>query len=395
MCTMRFSTPEVAGTHLDALNVMRMAKPNIWLAIGTACFSAGCATLRGHGPTTREAAEVRTSILATSQVWRPISTRSLDLKAGPAGRDALPFQSVVSCTYVEQKLGGKSPKFLCKINDHDTVKVKYGATNGEVLGEVLATRLLWALGFGADRMYPVTVVCRGCPDTLGGIEDHGNARRFDPAVIERPMAGDEWPSSGATGWAWNELNVVNPRAGGATLAQRDALKLLAVFVQHTDSKAEQQRILCLGNRRRASTDTCTAPFLMISDVGLTFGRANAANVNETGSVNFSAWRQTRIWKHDTGCVGNLPKSLTGTLDDPVISEEGRRFLANRLGQLSDRQLRDLFEAARVELRPRSPGDPSTGHATVGEWVDVFKAKRREIAERRCGDTTPDVTARAH
>ena len=45
----------------------------------------------------------------------------------------------------------------------------------------------------------------------------------------------------------------------------------------------------------------------------------------------------------TGCVGNLPKSFTGTLKDPVISEEGRAFLANLLRQLSDAQIRALFE----------------------------------------------------
>jgi hypothetical protein len=37
-----------------------------------------------------------------------------------------------------------------------------------------------------------------------------------------------------------------------------------------------------------------------------------------------------------------------------ISEEGRLFLAGLLTPLSDQQLRDLFEAARVNLRPRAP-----------------------------------------
>ena len=101
--------------------------------------------------------------------------------------------------------------------------------------------------------------------------------------------------------------------------------------------------------------TCANPLLMISDVGLTFGRANRANTNDTSGVNFEAWKQTPVWKSDTGCVGNLTKSFTGTLDDPVISEAGRRFLADLLIQLSDRQLQDLFAVGRVQLRLRSPG----------------------------------------
>jgi hypothetical protein len=196
------------------------------------------------------------------------------------------------------------------------------------------------------------------------------------------MSGQAFAAAGTDGWAWNELNLVNPGLGGATLAQRDALKLLAVFIQHTDSKPEQQRLLCRG-AGRAGNRACRDPFLMVNDLGLTFGRANAMNANDIGAVNLAAWRATRIWRDATGCTGNLPKSLTGTLDNPVISEAGRRFLADLLDQLSDRQLRDLFEAARVELRPRSPGDASSGRPTVGEWVEAFKEKRAEIQARRC------------
>jgi hypothetical protein len=90
-----------------------------------------------------------------------------------------------------------------------------------------------------------------------------------------------------------------------------------------------------------------------------------------------------VWKGPTGCVGNLPKSFTGTLENPVISEEGREFLSRLLGALTDAQLRDLFEVARVTLRTRDPIKARSGFATVDEWVAAFKAKRSQIAERRC------------
>jgi hypothetical protein len=322
-------------------------------------------------------------VLSRSQVWAPTPIRSLDVKAGPKESDAFSFRATVECNYVDKRLAGGSPKFACAIGSNDEVKVKFGGENGEVYGEVLATRLMWALGFGADRMYPVNVICRGCPRELGGIERPGDVYRFDPAVIERPMRGAEWRPDGQQGWSWNELNVVSPRLDGAPRAHRDALKLLAVFLQHTDNKPEQQRILCLDQPESHASGSCRRPFLMISDVGLTFGRANRTNTNEAGSVNLNAWRRTPVWKDDSGCQGNLPKSLTGTLDDPVISEEGRRFLANLLLQLSDRQIRDLFETARVELRLRSPGDGSSGFATVDEWVEAFEVKRSQILTRRC------------
>ena len=100
-------------------------------------------------------------------------------------------------------------------------------------------------------------------------------------------------------------------------------------------------------------------------------------------MNFNEWSRTPVWKDATKCVGNLPKSMTGTLDNPTISEDGRQFLADLLGKLSDSQLHDLFEVSRVNLRLRSPRDPKSGVASIEDWVDVFKRKRDEISARRC------------
>jgi predicted glycoside hydrolase/deacetylase ChbG (UPF0249 family) len=71
------------------------------------------------------------------------------------------------------------------------------------------------------------------------------------------------------------------------------------------------------------------------------------------------------------------------LDDPPISEAGRQFLADLLMQLTDAQLHDMFEAARVTLRLRDPHDISSGFPTIDEWVAAFKEKRREIVEHHC------------
>ena len=350
----------------------------------------------------------REPIIARAQVWTRTNPAVMDIKAGPPGEGAFPFRATIRCDYDAKDLSGHSPKFACRVGD-DEFKIKYGGTNGEVYGEVLATRLLWALGFGADGMYPVNVICRGCPEELGGIERSGDESRFDPAIVERKMPGRELEIAGKPGWSWADLGRITPAPGGAPRAHRDALQLLAVFLQHSDSKAEQQRILCRDGSptdgkagkdkgekaekaekaekgekgAKDATVDCDRPFLMISDLGLTFGRHSATNANSTSSVNLAAWRETPVWKEGTQCTGNLPKSLTGTLDNPTISEEGRRFLADLLLALSDRQLRDLFEAARVELRMRKPGDAASGFATVDEWVDAFKAKRAEIVERRC------------
>ena len=352
------------------------------LALLIASATGACATFGESVATNAQSPrDTRRSVIARATLWNPTNVPAMDLMQGPREAGSFAFRALVECNYLDKKLEGDSPKFACVIGKDDEVKVKFGGNNGEVFGEVLATRLLWALGFGADRMYPVNVVCLGCPEAFGGIERPGDQSRFDPAVIERKMDGTEWPRDGKPGWSWKELDRIDPESGGAPRSQRDALKLLAVFLQHTDSKPEQQRILCLAPA--TSRDSCGRPFLMLNDVGLTFGRANRSNSNDTGSVNLRAWQRTPVWKHDTACEGNLTRSLTGTLNNPVISEEGRSFLAKLLVQLSDRQLHDLFEVARVELRLREPDAPSSGFATIDEWVSAFKEKRSQIVDRRC------------
>jgi hypothetical protein len=339
--------------------------------------TSGCATI-GTQAAARKA-DPRETVMARSRVWSPSEIGGKNLMAGPRGPGGFAFHETVTCKYLDKKLSGNSPKFACVIGEDDEVKVKFGGRNGEVYGEVLATRLLWALGFPADRMYPVNVICKGCPAEFLGIERPNGESRFDPAVIERKIDGSEW---GENGWSWKELDRLDGERG-APRAHRDALKLLAVFLQHSDSKPQQQRIVCQSKARWPDPATCADPFLMVSDVGLTFGRATRSNSNEPSGVNLNAWKREPVWKDTAGCVGNLPRSFTGTLSEPVISESGRVFLARLLMQLSDAQLKDLFEVARVRLRLRSPGDVDSGFATVADWVDAFKAKRQQVVDRTC------------
>jgi hypothetical protein len=320
-----------------------------------------------------DARESRESLIARSRVWFPTDIPSMNLRIGPPGPDAFEPGATVTCEYVDKKLKGVSPKFACRLPQGDEVKVKYGGANGEVYGEVAASRLLWALGFGADRMYSVRVICRRCPETVGGILRSNGDRIVDPAAIERKLPGEELFDR----WGWEELDRIKEPAGGASKAERDALKLLAVLLQHSDSKAEQQRLICVEDSH------CDVPMMMINDLGVTFGRANALKQQPRASVNLAEWATVPIWKDSARCVGNLSGSWKGTLKNPTISEAGRRFLADLLVQLSDQQLQDMFEAARVHLRPRAPDRGSSGFPTVDEWVNAFKQKRAEIVERRC------------
>jgi hypothetical protein len=367
-----------------------------WVAIVSfALIAEACATGRfGPAPSTRVPEGKRTlknlsvnereAALQRARVWQPIDTRSLNLAAGPPLPSAQRIREELTCRFVfpEKPLNGNTPKFLCEVRPDDVVKVKYGEKNGEVYAEIAASRLFWALGFKADRMYPARVICQGCPadpfaasktDWHKGKPEHVGRFVFDPAAVERRILGSAIEVPGFEGWAWPELDKVNPRAGGAPRAHVDALKLLAVFVQHSDSKPDQQDLMCAPGgvkRDRAGNETCTSPWLVVKDLGTTFGKATALN---NSKMDLDDWSGARIWREGTPCVGDLSRSLTGSLENPRISEAGRKFLASRLLLLSDQQIRDLFRAAMAEGRG----------GTVDDWVRVFKRKRGEIVKARC------------
>jgi hypothetical protein len=346
-----------------------------WLAaaIGAWCVSA-CSSV-GHAAPTAMASSTqlrRLDAIHHAQVWHATDIATMNLKAGPKGPLAFEPKAKVTCKFLQRPHGtGSTLKFAC-VNGDDELKVRYGQTNGEVYAQVAATRLMWALGFWANRMYPVTVACAGCPaDPFNDKQAAApsSVTTFDPATIDVKVAGDTIETKPDEGWKWHELDQVDERAGGAPKAQRDALTLLAVLMQHSSNKPINQRIVCL------DPPGCSRTVMMIADVGKTFGRANAFNKDRVASVNFYEWSHQPIWIASRGCIGDLPRSWSGSLHDPQVAEAGRKFLADLLVQLSDQQLHDLFEVSRFTERDRT--------ATVDDWVNAFKHKRSEIVNRHC------------
>lgn len=386
------------------LAAVRIASFILSLALGVLVVSCASSRFGPVPPGTAKAPprslkeltlDERNAILRRAKAWRPINTASLDLLGGPPGRQAFRFNEEVSCEYVypDTPLSGATPKFRCRLGPDEVVKVKYGRRNREVYAEVAATRLLWAAGFSTDHWYPVRVMCENCPENpwaasqaewFKGRPRFVTRRMLDPAALEREIEGAPVETPGFKGWSWSELDQVDPKAGGASRAEIDALKLMAVFLQHSDSKHSQQELLCLpeGIRRDAEgNETCTAPRLTIKDVGTTFGKPTRLNLNK---MDLEAWRSQPIWLDAEACVGNLHGSLTGTLIDPKIGEAGRRLLAQRLA-LSDRQIRDLFTAARPERFEQTIRDREgrVRAATIDDWVDAFKDKRAQIVNQSC------------
>jgi hypothetical protein len=288
------------------------------------------------------------------------------------------------------------------------LKVKYGR-NPEVHTEVAASRLMTALGAGTDHMYLVDRLrCYGCPpdpdvlvrcvsspygdlrrrcaESFGGrttpsgdVEltiDYTTFVDFETVSIERRLEGDSIAGEDGEGWGWDELDAMPTRAG-ATRAERDALRLLAVLINNWDNRRENQRLLCLPGG--ALTDgTCARPFAYMHDVGGTFGWVQGESKDER-KLDVDGWTQVPVWKDPAACVVGIksPPLHGATFGEATISESGRRLLVGRLGRIPPGAIRDLFEGARfAAFEGASPESRN-----LENWVNAFHGKVRQITER--------------
>lgn len=363
----------------------------------------------------------RLAAMHDAAIYKPTAVGEADIMAGPKQEKKqfqLHFNDKVICDFATpgSKMGGKTPKFGCKItrvestdgtvqtltpdmDEADPVKVKFGGNDNEVYAEIVATRLMWAMGYYSDSWFPVRVECHNCPENPVSGSGPPSTKMFDPATIVRKFPGHKMVEAGKDdeGWSWKELDTAN----GSPTYQRDGLKLLAAFMKHSDNKPPQQRLTCdkvhIDQSTTPFTTTCEKPVMLVQDVGATFGGGGSFTSNTGAKVNLEEWSAKKLWK-ETGtdaapkeCQATLRKSLTAHdgLSDPHISEEGRRLDAGLLCQLSDKQIEDLFRAARVAAMPKyhnADGSFKTGvseASVIGQWVAAFKEKREELAKGRC------------
>lgn len=359
-------------------------------AVLLALLAAGCGAAEDRTTPAAEPAETdvahaqREDALKRARIWAPPSTPVGEVSFSENPPGGFNPDEEVTCTFVREPVGGTTPKFNCRLPAGEVVKVKYGERNPELHAEVATTRLLAALGFRADRMFVVrSVHCLGCPQMpFQALKCHARTGRsacfagasehrpvtFASAVIERRAEGAKIEATTDQGWAWFELSRVDAKAGGASLAELDALRLLAVFLAHWDNKSANQRLICPPGAE-SSNGRCEEPWAMMQDVGATFGPLK---------LDLRNWRQTPVWVDARACrvsMKNLPWG-GGTFPDHTISEDGRLLLLGLLQSLSEQQLTDLFVTSgitRLHQLNAEGRDPR-------RWLEAFRDKVKQIEQ---------------
>jgi hypothetical protein len=351
------------------------------------------------------AGELRREALARASVWRtPPPLEQIDLLRNPKGPGSFAAEDPLVCKFHLDESTGSTPKFKCVFAGGEVLKVKYGR-NPEVHTEVAASRLLEALGAGADRVYLVdTLRCFGCPEDpdalirclsspfedfkrrcaaeFGRSTPEGDVRvtidysrfvDFAPVAIERRMEGET--IEGTEGWGWDELDTAASRSG-STRAERDALRLVAVLLNNWDNRRDNQRLVCLPGGL-GKDGRCTRPFAYMHDVGGTFGSVEGRKAER--KLDVEGWSQVPVWKDEKACVVEVdsPPFHGATFGEATISESARVFLLRRLRRIPESGIRDLFEGAG--LADYESGSPAS--RDVGNWVRAFQGKVRQIADR--------------
>jgi hypothetical protein len=370
----------------------------------------------------------RARALRQARVWRPVDPRGVDLTANPPDPDGTLSEPLVRCQYLPGPVRGTTPKFDCVLKDGEVVKVKYGRT-GEIPAEVAATRLLSALGFGADSMYVIPRVrCYGCVrtpfytmwalDLVGirsGVERSIPADRytdFEWVAVERRFPGFEIVAERARRErvARGEAAAAEPPSGERLRPERGAggqpggagppsesergwgpasseeegwawFELEAIDAARGANRAERDALRLAAillshwdnkaaNQRLmclSDQSPCPQPFAYIHDLGATFG---------PNKVDLAHWKAVPIWKDAKRCVVSM-RDLPyggGTFRETRISEAGRQLIARELSALSDDQIRSLFAAARF------PAFFESGAAAdVAAWSAAFRDKVTQIA----------------
>lgn len=326
------------------------------------------------------AGDVRNDALARAAVWAPpaVPPSAANLGANPG-----PFPDPAVCKFEPSEASGSTPKFDCVFESGEVLKVKYGK-NPEIHSEAAATRLLAALGFGADRIYLVrTLRCFGCPSDphaakVGAATDAGFVD-FQNVAVERRLPGKAIEGEGGDeGWDWEDLDEAQAPGRGAKRAQRDALRLMAVLLNNWDSRSDNQRLLCLPEGYPPGRGGhCGKALAYMHDVGGTFGRVGGDSKDER-KLDVDGWSAVPVWQDRPSCTVRIksPRLHHATFGEALISERGRRLLADLLNQLTPAQLQDLFAGSWVSDYPEAT--PASEDAS--RWAAALQDKIRQIAE---------------
>lgn len=257
----------------------------------------------------------------------------LDLRYGSGGRENAPQPPF---TFVEESEGGTQPKILVRDAAGRSYAVKFGE---EVQGEVFAPRLAWAAGYYVEPTYYVA------SGTLQGGRPVGRARTyvksggtFRHAVFELRRDNPRYLPNAS--WHWERNAFVGTR-------ELNGLKVVVMLVSNVDNKdirdkAEGSNTSMFLDERGGKKEV----LYMVGDWGATMGRWGRLAKRARWNCPVYSEQSSEFVQREAD--GTLRFGFVGKHDSHFkesVRAADVRWLMERLGRLTDRQLRDGLEAS--------------------------------------------------
>jgi len=286
---------------------------------------------------------------------------------------------------------------------NDTPEAKYK----DRYTEVAAARVMWALGFPVDDLWPVREVhCFGCPSD----PFYPNKSKkiypelvFEDAVVERRIKGkkiESEPTLFGQGWDWGEARAALKGASRQQQIEFEGLLVILSLLNHISNDFEQQRIVC--DKGSIGADgLCNRTIMMVQDLGSTFGH-KSKEYKSKGS--FKHWSKEPVFSDPGKCVLNLEFSTEHDSKDVklTISQEGVDFIKSKLSRLPEESVHAIFELAKMdkadqELKKDLVKDLKKEHKdwdkdrikeeasrlSLTMWTAAFMRKADEIRQASC------------
>lgn len=347
-------------------------------------------------------AQARADAERTAKVWQepdpdydPVlgfnPNKGTRLGAPPVDSEGL--AAVINCVANAKpdKGSGTTPKFYCSVQgvvDEDGELVRYKVKphfkgqsrdkrNGEVYGEFLSSRFSKALGFFADDEWVADVNCPDCEKSLNTGFQGTKFNPFQPAAgIELSLGKGidvncNGKDSGALSGSLQKL-----LQNGAPRAEIDAFKLWLAFIDHGDTKTDNQKFACLDSKKNDDGTRMCKPgeaVYYVSDMGSTFGHSGASE----NKARLKVWKDSGdpIRVNNGRCM-----TIAKSVGDANISEAGRQLLASGLQKLLDAEASNgtvtkVFRASRNQERDEAPE----------AWAAEFVRKAKTIIDAHCSN----------
>ena len=180
-----------------------------------------------------------------AELWRePADLETRDLLIGPTA--GVPRPDPARFTFIKADSAGYSPGYDVRDQNGIEWSVKLG---DEAQTEVVASRILWAIGYHQVPTYYLTTWSMD-----GGPGGHPGPGRFRPTLPNAKVAGD---------WAWRE----NPFAHTRPFK---GLVVANLIINNWDWKTSNNKIYDL-----VSPDGTVERRYMVRDLGASFGKSDA------------------------------------------------------------------------------------------------------------------------